>query len=89
MIGAIKRLGALLEYAVIHGGEAEATRSRAVLTRLVESEISFDTQVEGYDILHFVDARKRKRSENQMVFLKSYRSFRHSISAISKVCFAK
>lgn len=35
-IEAIKRLDALLEYAVMHGDEAEAERIRAELTRLVE-----------------------------------------------------
>ena len=35
-IEAIKRLDALLEYAVMHGDEAEAERLRAELTRLVE-----------------------------------------------------
>ena len=35
-IDAIKRLDALLEYAVMHGDEAEAARLRAELTRLVE-----------------------------------------------------
>lgn len=35
-IEAIKRLDALLEYAVMHGDEAEAARLRAELTRLVE-----------------------------------------------------
>ena len=33
----IKRLDALLEYAVMHGDEAEAERIRAELKRLVES----------------------------------------------------
>ena len=33
----IKRLDALLEYAVMHGDEAEAARLRAVFTRLTES----------------------------------------------------
>ena len=33
----IKRLDALLEYAVMHGGEAEAERIRAELKRLVDS----------------------------------------------------
>ena len=32
----IKRLDALLEYAVMHGAEAEAERIRAELTRLVD-----------------------------------------------------
>ena len=32
----IKRLDALLEYAVMHGDEAEAARLRAELTKLVE-----------------------------------------------------
>ena len=32
----IKRLDALLEYAVMHGNEAEAARLRAELTKLVE-----------------------------------------------------
>ncbi len=32
----IKRLDALLEYAVMHGDEAEAERIRAELTKLVE-----------------------------------------------------
>ena len=32
----IKRLDALLEYAVIHGDEAEAARLRAELTKFVE-----------------------------------------------------
>ena len=32
----IKRLDALLEYAVMHGDEAEAARLRAALTKLVE-----------------------------------------------------
>ena len=36
MIEEIKRLDALLEYAVIHGDEAEAARLRAELTKLVE-----------------------------------------------------
>ena len=35
-IEAIKRLDALLEYAIMHGDEAEAARLRAELTRLVE-----------------------------------------------------
>lgn len=35
-IEAIKRLDALLEYAVMHGDEAEAVRLRAELTKLVE-----------------------------------------------------
>lgn len=35
-IEAIKRLDALLEYAVMHGDEAEAARLRAELKRLVE-----------------------------------------------------
>ena len=33
----IKRLDALLEYAVMHGDEAEAERIRAELKRLIES----------------------------------------------------
>ena len=33
----IKRLDALLEYAVLHGDEAEAERIRAKLARLVDS----------------------------------------------------
>ena len=36
MIEEIKRLDLLLEYAVQHGDEAEATRLRAELTKLVE-----------------------------------------------------
>ena len=35
-IEAIKRLDALLEYAVVHGDEAEAERLRSELNRLVE-----------------------------------------------------
>ena len=35
-IEAIKRLDALLEYAVMHGDEAEAERIRAELAKLVE-----------------------------------------------------
>ena len=35
-IEAIKRLDALLEYAVMHGDEEEAARLRAELQRLVE-----------------------------------------------------
>ena len=35
-IEAIKRLDALLEYAVMHDDEAEAARLRAELTKLVE-----------------------------------------------------
>ena len=35
-IEAINRLDALLEYAVMHGDEAEAARLRAELTKLVE-----------------------------------------------------
>ena len=35
-IDEIKRLAALLEYAVMHGDEAEAARLRAGLTKLVE-----------------------------------------------------
>lgn len=35
-IEAIKRLDALLEYAVMHGDEAEAARLRAELLHLVE-----------------------------------------------------
>ena len=35
-IEAIKRLDALLEYAVMHGDEAEADRLRAELRRLTE-----------------------------------------------------
>ncbi len=34
----IKRLDALLEYAVMHGDEAEAARIRAELAKLVEGE---------------------------------------------------
>ena len=33
----IKRLDALLEYAVMHGGEAEAERLRAALRKLTEA----------------------------------------------------
>ena len=36
-IDEIKRLDALLEYAVVHGDEAEAERIRAELNRLVDS----------------------------------------------------
>ena len=36
MIEEIKRLDALLEYAVMHDDEAEAARLRAELTKLVE-----------------------------------------------------
>ena len=36
-IEAIKRLDALLEYAVVHGDEAEAERIRAELRKLAES----------------------------------------------------
>ena len=36
-IEAIKRLDALLEYAVMHGDEAEANRLRAELNRIMET----------------------------------------------------
>ena len=37
ILEAIKRLDALLEYAVMHGEEAEAERIRAELMRLIDS----------------------------------------------------